>query len=480
MQPRTLFDKIWDSHVVRAATPQTPPIIYVDLHLVHEASSPQAFEELRRKGLRVRRPERTVATADHVVPTDGSDRTAASLSRSSGARAQVVRLEENCREFGIAVYSGTHERQGIVHVIGPELGLTQPGSVVCCGDSHTTTHGAFGAWGFGVGTTEVAHILATQSLFQRKPRNFLVWVDGELARGVTAKDLALHVISRIGIDGGNGHVLEFAGPAVRALSMEGRMTLCNMSIEGGARAGLVAPDDVTFEYLSGCPESPRGRAWEEALRRWRELPTDPGAEYDRSMRCDAAEVEPRISFGTNPSMTISIRGRIPEPRGDENLAGALRYMDLSPGTQLLGHPIDVVFVGSCTNSRLSDLRLAASVLAGRRVARGVRMLVVPGSRRVKQLAESEGLDRVFRDAGAEWREPGCSMCIAMNGDHLEPGQYAISTSNRNFEGRQGRGGRTFLASPLTAAASAVRGCIADAREVAIGGAVTPAAGARVA
>jgi 3-isopropylmalate/(R)-2-methylmalate dehydratase large subunit len=465
-EPRTLFAKIWDAHLVSRETDETPAVLYVDLHLVHEVTSPQAFAVLRERGLRVRRPERTVATMDHSTPTTPGR----FVVEDAQCAAQLSALNANCGEHGIELHALGAEHQGIVHVIGPELGLTQPGMTIVCGDSHTSTHGALGAFAFGIGTSEVAHVLATQCLLQRRPRTLEVRVEGRLRPGVSAKDLALAVIARLGTSGGAGHVIEYAGSAVRALSMEERMTVCNMSIEAGARAGLVAPDDITFQYLSGRPRAPWGAAWDRALERWRSLPGDPGSRHDKSISIDADALEPIITFGTNPSMSAPIRGAVPDPASLADpsaraaLDRALRYMGLAPGQRLLGHPIDVVFIGSCTNSRLGDLRAAATVLRGRKVAPGVRALVVPGSRQVKRDAESEGLDRVFRDAGAEWREPGCSMCIAMNGDQLQPGQSAVSTSNRNFEGRQGPGGRTFLASPLTAAASAVAGAIADPRE----------------
>jgi len=461
--PRTLFEKVWDSHVVRPATEDTPPILYIDLHLVHEVTSPQAFEMLSSRGLRVRRPERTVATMDHSTPTwwpggnvEFSD---------TQTEAQVNRLEQNCREYGVRLYELGNEEQGIVHVIGPELGLTRPGMTVVCGDSHTATHGAFGCLAFGIGTTEVGHVLASQCLLQRKPKTLAIRLDGRAQPGVTAKDLILAVIVKIGVDGGVGHVIEYTGSAVRALSMEERMTVCNMSIEAGARAGMMAPDDETFDYLDGRAFSPEGADWESSLTVWRQLPTDAGAVYDREEAIDVSTLAPMITYGTNPGMAVSIRDPIPEPGDDQAAQKAIRYMGVQPGRPLLGQRLDVVFIGSCTNSRLSDLRDAASVLKGRKVAEGLRLLVVPGSQKVKREAESEGLDIIFKAAGAEWREAGCSMCIAMNGDRLEPGQYAVSTSNRNFEGRQGKGSRTFLASPLTAAASAVRGEVADVREL---------------
>ena len=466
MTPRTMFEKIWDAHVV-AEEPDRPAVLYVDLHLVHEVTSPQAFAGLRARGLGVRRPDRTFATMDHSVPT--LPRGLAVVDRE-GAE-QLRTLADNCRQHGVALYDTDSDRQGIVHVIGPELGLTHPGHTIVCGDSHTSTHGAFGALAFGIGTSEVEHVLATQCLLQHRARTLEVRVAGALAPGVTAKDLVLALIARIGVAGATGHVIEYTGPAIRALDMEGRMTVCNMSIEAGARAGMIAPDEVTLAYLAGREHAPAGAAWDAAVARWRELRTDDGARFDRTVELDAGEIEPMITFGTNPGMGIAITGRVPSPGDTADpaqraaLDKALSYMALAPGEPLLGRAIDVVFIGSCTNARIADLRAAAAVMAGRTVAAGVRALVVPGSRAVKRQAEREGLDQVFRDAGAEWREAGCSMCIAMNGDRLEPGQYAVSTSNRNFEGRQGRGGRTFLASPLTAAAAAVTGRITDVRSL---------------
>jgi len=463
-RPRTLVDKIWDDHVV-AQDPGAPAIMAVDLHLVHEVTSPQAFTGLRRRGLRVRHPERTVATADHSIPTH--DRSLPILDPM--AAAQVQQLETNCREFGIPLHGIGSPNQGIVHVIGPELGLTQPGMTIVCGDSHTSTHGAFGALAFGIGTSEVEMVLATQTLLQRDPKTYEVRVDGRLTPGVSSKDIILALIARIGIGGGTGHVFEYTGEAIRALTMEQRMTICNMSIEGGARAGLIAPDDTTFEYIAGRPHAPRGAAWDAAVARWRTLPTDEGAAYDKAIVIDAATLEPMVTYGTNPGMGIPISGRVPapeeaaDPSARRALERALEYMALQPGQAILGQKIDVVFVGSCTNGRISDLRLAAAVLKDRHVAPDTRVMIVPGSSEVKKQAEREGLHEVFRAAGAEWREAGCSMCIAMNGDQLAPGQYAISTSNRNFEGRQGKGGRTLLASPLTAAASAIHGVVTDPR-----------------
>lgn len=468
---RTLFEKVWSDHIVRPATDAAPAVLYVDLHLVHEVTSPQAFTRLRERGLRVRRPERTVATMDHSTPTTPRDAAGGIPIHDPQAAAQLAQLSQNCLDFGIQLHELGAEHQGIVHVIGPELGLTRPGMTIVCGDSHTSTHGAFGALAFGIGTSEVGHVLATQCLLQRRPSTMEIHVEGRLAPGVTAKDIILAVIARIGIGGGTGHVIEYTGSAIRALGMEERMTICNMSIEGGARAGMIAPDDVTFEYVAGRAHAPAGAAWDAAVEGWRRLPTDDGAVYDRSVRIDANVLAPMVTYGTNPGMGMPIDAPVPDPAAAADSADraalekALGYMDIRPGERLLGRPVDVVFVGSCTNSRITDLRQAAAVMRGRKVAPGVRMLVVPGSQQVKRQAEAEGIDMVFKDAGAEWREAGCSMCIAMNGDALAPGQYAVSTSNRNFEGRQGKGGRTFLASPLTAVASAVQGVIADAREL---------------
>ncbi len=465
-RPRTLFAKLWDRHVVVEA-PGLPSVLYVDLHLVHEVTSPQAFTGLKARQLPVRRPDLTVATADHSTPThDRSLPIADDL-----AAAQVRMLEKNCAEHGIPLHGWGSPHQGIVHVIGPELGLTQPGMTIVCGDSHTATHGAFGALAFGIGTSEVEHVLATQTLLQRRPKTYEVRVEGRLGDGTAAKDVILALLAKIGVGGGTGHVFEYTGPAIRALSMDQRMTICNMSIEGGARAGMVAPDDTTFEYVAGRPYAPNGAAWDAAVADWRTLPSDQGARYDTSVTLDASALEPMITYGTNPGMGMPISGRIPDPAhapdqaSRQALAKSLAYMDLRPGEPLLGQPLDVVFIGSCTNSRISDLRQAAAMLKGRRVAPNLRVLVVPGSQDVKRQAEVEGLAEVFRAAGADWREAGCSMCIAMNGDQLAPGQYAVSTSNRNFEGRQGAGGRTFLASPLTAAASALAGRIADPRGI---------------
>ena len=465
--PKTLFEKIWESHVV-TEQPDSPAILYIDLHLVHEVTSPQAFTGLRQRGLTVRRPERTVATMDHSIPTTPLNVPIADPL----AAAQIRQMETNAAEFGVTLHGMASARRGIVHVIGPELGLTQPGMTIVCGDSHTATHGAFGALAFGIGTSEVEHVLASQCLLQRKPKTCEVRIDGALPAGVTAKDIILALIAKIGVGGGTGYVFEYTGSAIRGLTMEQRMTVCNMSIEAGARAGLIAPDETTFAYLKGREHAPKGAEWDQAVARWRTLPSDEGATYDHLITLDAAALEPMITYGTNPGMGMGITGRIPDPArlSDANqkaaLDKALRYMGLQAGQPLLGQKVDVVFIGSCTNSRLSDLREAAALLKDRKVANSVRVMVVPGSQVIKQQAEAEGLDQVFKAAGAEWREPGCSMCIAMNGDQLQPGQYAVSTSNRNFEGRQGQGGRTFLASPATAAASALAGAVADPRALA--------------
>ena len=463
--PKTLLDKVWDAHVVKAATDSTPATIYIDFHLIHEVTTPQAFSLLRERGLSVRRPERTLATTDHATPTEFTRSGGGVVIQDVQAAAQIRALEENCRAAGITLYGLDSERQGIVHVIGPELGVTHPGRTIVCGDSHTSTHGAFGALAFGIGTSEVGHVLATQCLLLEKPKRMSVTFEGRLQQGVTAKDLILGLIARIGAGGAVGHVIEFRGSTVLGLSMEERMTLCNMAVEAGGRTGIIAPDETTFAYLKGRPYAPSGDAWDKAVAAWRELRTDENAVFDREVTFDASALEPMVTYGTSPGMAIEIGGVIPEPGADESAAKALRYMNLSPGEPLRGRAIDVVFIGSCTNSRISDLRLAASVFKGRKVAAGVRALVVPGSQAVKKQAEAEGLDVIFRAAGARWSEAGCSMCLAMNGDRLQPGQYSVSTSNRNFEGRQGPGGRTFLASPLTAAASAVQGRIADAREL---------------
>ena len=455
-----LFDKVWDRHVV-ASPDGEPPLLYIDLHLVHEVTSPQAFEGLDLAGRKVRRPDLTIATMDHDVPTIGLDVTGAGPITDPLAAAQITRLRENCAKHGITLHALGSIDQGVVHVIGPQLGLTQPGMTVVCGDSHTSTHGAFGALAFGIGTTEVEHVLATQTMRQVKPAAMAVTVDGDLPAGCTAKDLVLGIIRALGTGGGAGSVIEYRGAAIRALSMEGRMTVCNMSIEGGARAGLIAPDDTTFAYLDGRKYSPRGAQWEQALDDWRSLATDAGTEFDREIRIDASALRPAVTWGTNPAQSVSIDDVVPHPDGTpaarQAAERALTYMNLQPGTPIRDIFVDAVFIGSCTNGRLEDLRAAADVVRGRKVHPGVRALVVPGSARVKAEAEAEGLDQHFLAAGFEWRSAGCSMCLGMNGDILAPGERCASTSNRNFEGRQGPGGRTHLVSPAVAAATAVAG-----------------------
>src|SRR5881394_2453642 len=464
MNPRTIIEKLWRSHVVHEQ-PGAPTLLFIDLHLVHEVTSPQAFEGLRERGLKVRRPDLTIATADHSIPT--TDRSLPIVDPI--AAKQLAQLETNCSEFGIRCLGIHSDRQGIVHVIGPELGLTQPGMTVVCGDSHTSTHGAFGALAFGIGTSEVEHVLATQCLPQNKPRTMLVRTHGWLSAGVTAKDLALGIIGQIGTDGASGHVIEYAGPAVRALSMEGRMTLCNMSIEAGARAGMIAPDETTIAYVSGRSFAPTGAEWEKAVAWWRSLPSDSDAKFDKVIQIDAAQLCPFVTWGTNPGMVAPVTGRVPEVKGweesDRRAAElALQYMALEPGKRIEDIAVDRVFIGSCTNSRIEDLRAAARVAKGHRVSSKVRAMVVPGSQTVKRAAEQEGLHRIFQDAGFEWRESGCSMCLGMNPDILQPGERCASTSNRNFEGRQGRGGRTHLVSPMMAAAAAIAGHFTDIRE----------------
>ena len=460
--PRTLFDKVWDSHVVAAESADMPAILYVDLHLVHEVTSPQAFAELKARGLRVRRPDRTFATLDHSTPTLPADALGERPYVTAEAKAQVAALERHCAEHGIALAGWDSPDRGIVHVMAPELGLTRPGMVVVCGDSHTATHGAFGAVAFGVGTSEVTHVLAAQSLLQRKPKRLRVTVDGTLRAGVSAKDLALAIIAALGFGGAGGYAIEYTGEAVRALDMEGRMTLCNMSIEAGARCGMTAPDDKTVAWLRGRRCAPQGPAFEAAACAWLALSTDEGAVFDKEVRIDGAAIAPMATWGTTPDAAAPIGAAAPRPQG-ETEKRALDYMRFAPDEPTTSHPVDVVFIGSCTNGRISDLRAAAAVLRGRRVKETMRVLVVPGSEAVRREAEAEGLDRVFIEAGAEWRLPGCSMCIAMNGDFVAPGQLAVSTSNRNFEGRQGKGARTILASPATAAATAVTGVLTDPR-----------------
>jgi 3-isopropylmalate/(R)-2-methylmalate dehydratase large subunit len=459
---KTLFGKVWAEHVVVPETAATPAVLYIDLHLIHEVTTPQAFALLRERGLPVRRADLTLATMDHSTPTTPvrSFRDLAVVGES--AANQIRQMEKNCEDFGIDLYGFGSEHRGIVHVIGPELGASQPGKTIVCGDSHTSTHGAFGALAFGIGTTEVGHVLATQCLLQRKPRTLAVNVAGRLPAGVSAKDLILAIIGEIGVDGGTGHVIEYRGEAIRALDMEARMTICNMSIEAGARAGLIGPDDTTFEYLSGRPRVPRGNAWDAAVTRWQSLRSEDDAEFDKSVSIDAAKLQPMVTFGTNPGMVVGVSDPVPDV-SDPSFRKALDYMKVTPGKPMSENPVDVVFVGSCTNGRLSDLQQAAGILQGRKVADGVRMLVVPGSQQVKQRAEELGLHRIFTEAGAEWRESGCSMCLGMNGDTVASGKLSVSTSNRNFEGRQGIGARTVLASPATAAASAVMGRVADPR-----------------
>ena len=462
---KTMFEKVWDRHVVVPETTDTPAVLFIDLHLTHEVTSPQAFQLLRERKLKVRRPDLTLATMDHSTPTRTEQVFGGAPFTIESAARQVHQLEKNCAEFGIELLGMRHELRGIVHIIGPELGLTQPGSTIVCGGSHTSTHGAFGALAFGISSTEVGHVFASQCLLQRRPKTLAIEIANALLPGVTAKDLILGIIGRIGVGGGTGHVLEYRGAAIRAMNMEERMTVCNMSIEAGARAGMIAPDDTTFAYLKGRPRAPQGAAWHEAVARWRELPTDAGARFDASVNIDAATLEPMITYGTNPGMVVPISATIPSRAGDPVFDKALAYMGLTAGEPIQNQPVNVVFLGSCTNGRISDLRAAASVLRGRKVAKGVHLLIVPGSQQVKREAEKEGLDRVFLEAGADWRESGCSMCLGMNGDTVPKGEYCVSTSNRNFEGRQGVGARTLLASPLTAAATAIRGRVTDPRDL---------------
>jgi len=464
-QPTTLFEKVWAEHVVVPETPHIPAVLYIDLHIIHEVTTPQAFSVLRERGLPVRRPDLTLATMDHSTPTTPVKGFRDLLVAGEGAAKQVRQMEQNCRDFGIELHGFGSPHRGIVHVIGPELGATQPGKTIVCGDSHTSTHGAFGALAFGIGTTEVGHVLATQCLLQRKPRTLAVNLEGHLAEGVGAKDLILALIGKMGVDGGTGHVIEYRGDAVAALDMEARMTVCNMGIEGGARAGMIAPDDTTLNFLYGRPRTPSGADWDAAVARWRTLRTDDAAEFDKTVTLDARELQPMVTFGTNPGMVVGINDPVPDAGDDPSFRKALDYMRVEPGKPMSANAVDIVFVGSCTNGRLSDIEEAANILRGRRIADGVRMLVVPGSQQVKQEAEARGLDRIIIEAGAEWREAGCSMCLGMNGDIAAPGQLCVSTSNRNFEGRQGIGARTVLASPATAAASAIVGRVADHRKL---------------
>jgi 3-isopropylmalate/(R)-2-methylmalate dehydratase large subunit len=463
--PSTLFDKVWRAHEVVPETADTPAVLYVDLHLIHEVTSPQAFSVLRSLGIGVRRPDRTLATMDHSTPTVSEQVFGKVPIRVDAAAKQVRQLEQNAAEFGVELFGMSDARRGIVHVISPELGASRPSMTIVCGDSHTSTHGAFGALAFGIGSTEVGHVLATQCLLQRKPKTFAINVEGRLAAGVTAKDLILAIIGKVGVAGGTGHVFEYRGSTIRSLSMDERMTICNMSIEGGARAGMIAPDATTFAYLKGRPRTPIGADWDASVAYWQTLQSDPGAMFDVSIDIDAAALEPMITYGTNPGMVVPISASIPEQPRDPIHAKALGYMGFHGGEPMLGKTVNTVFIGSCTNGRLEDLAAAAQMLKGRKVAPGVHLLIVPGSQQVKREAEAAGFDEVFRSAGADWRESGCSMCLGMNGDTVASGQYSLSTSNRNFEGRQGVGARTLLASPLTAAASAVRGRITDPREM---------------
>lgn len=466
MQPKTMLDKIWDSHVV-CEEPGHPTVLYIDTHLIHEVTSPQAFAALKERGLKLHRTDRTFATVDHAIPT----RPLAMDLWPTEAAQQVRTLRENCAEFGVKLFDMSGGQQGIVHVLGPEQGITQPGTTVVCGDSHTSTHGAFGALAFGIGTSEVSHVMASQCLLQNKPRSFSVEVTGDLNPGVTAKDVILAIIASIGTGGGTGHVFEFRGRAIQSLDMAGRMTVCNMSIEGGARAGMIAPDQTTFDYLKGRPYAPQGKDWEAAVARWSRLPSDPDAPFDRSICLPGEQIDPMVTYGTNPGQAISVRGTIPDPSGidspeeRESVSQALEYMDLKPGKPIAGQPVDIVFIGSCTNGRIEDLRAAAQVVQGKKVRDSVRALVVPGSQRVRAEAEQEGLDRIFQESGFEWRQAGCSMCLGMNDDKAGAGKYVASTSNRNFRGRQGPGARTLLMSPSMAAAAAVFGKVVDVREL---------------
>ncbi len=466
MSGKSLFEKVWDEHIVVPETDDAPAVLYIDLHLIHEVTTPQAFGLLKDQQLSVRRPDLTLATMDHSTPTvPVTTLKDLEVVAEAPAAAQIRAMIDNCEHFGIELYGFGSEYRGIVHVIGPELGATQPGKTIVCGDSHTSTHGAFGALAFGIGSTEAAHVLVTQCLLQRKPKIMAVTIDGALQTGVSAKDVILALIGQIGVDGGVGHVIEYRGNTVAGLNMEQRMTICNMTIEGGARAGMMAPDAVTLEYLAGRPQAPAGADWDAAVERWRKLPSDPDAHFDREVSLDASRLEPMITFGTNPGMVIPVTQPVPTDTGDPSFRKALDYMQVEAGKPILGKAVDIVFIGSCTNSRMTDLRQAAEMIKGHKVADSVRMLVVPGSQSIKAEAEAEGLDEIFISAGAEWRESGCSMCLGMNGDVVGRGQLAVSTSNRNFEGRQGVGARTVLASPATAVASAISGTIADPREL---------------
>ena len=461
--PKTLFEKVWVEHEVTQETPANPAILYIDLHLIHEVTTPQAFTLLKNQNLNVRMPKLTIGTMDHSTPTVPIHSFKDIEIAGKSAANQVRTMMQNCEDFGIELFGFESNNRGIVHVIGPELGLTQPGKTIVCGDSHTSTHGAFGALAFGIGTTEVGHVLATQCLLQRKPKTLLIEVTGLLNKGVTSKDLILAIIGQIGVDGGTGYVIEFKGKAINNMNMEARLTICNMSIEAGAKSGMIAPDDTTYNYLYDRPRSPKDNDWEEALLRWKTLPSDSDAIYDKHISIDASKLVPMVTFGTNPGMVIGVDEPVPEKKNDKSFDKALEYMQILPGKPISNNEVDVVFIGSCTNSRINDLQQAADILKGRKISEGVKMLVVPGSQKIKKEAEELGLDKIFISAGAQWRESGCSMCLGMNGDTVKSGKLSVSTSNRNFEGRQGKGARTILASPLTAAASAIEGRVADPR-----------------
>jgi len=461
--PKTLFEKVWAEHEVTRETTANPAILYIDLHLIHEVTTPQAFTLLKKKNLDVRMPNLTIGTMDHSTPTVPIRSFKDIEIAGKSAANQVRTMMQNCDDFGIELFGFESNNRGIVHVIGPELGLTQPGKTIVCGDSHTSTHGAFGALAFGIGTTEVGHVLATQCLLQRKPKTLLIEVKGTLNKGVTSKDLILAIIGQIGVAGGTGYVMEFKGEAIDSMDMEARLTICNMSIEAGAKSGMIAPDDTTYNYLYGRPRSPKNNAWEEALLRWKSLPSDAGAIYDKYISIDASKLSPMVTFGTNPGMVIGVNEPVPDRKNDKSFDKALEYMQILPGKPISNNEVDVVFIGSCTNSRINDLQQAANILKGRKISKNVKMLVVPGSQKIKKEAEKLGLDKIFISAGAQWRESGCSMCLGMNGDTVNSGKLSVSTSNRNFEGRQGKGARTILASPLTAAASAIEGRVADPR-----------------
>jgi|TARA_B110000263_G_C15300598_1_gene507771 3-isopropylmalate/(R)-2-methylmalate dehydratase large subunit len=463
-KPKTLFEKVWTEHEVNHETSSSPAILYIDLHLIHEVTTPQAFSLLKNLNLSVRMPNLTIGTMDHSTPTVPVRSFKDIEIAGKSAANQVRTMMKNCEEFGIELFGFESKNRGIVHVIGPELGLTQPGKTIVCGDSHTSTHGAFGALAFGIGTTEVGHVLATQCLLQRKPKTLLIEVNGHLNKGVTAKDLILAIIGQIGVSGGTGYVMEFKGDAISNMDMEARLTICNMSIEAGAKSGMIAPDDTTYNYLYGRPRSPKGSDWDRALLRWKSLPSDSEATYDKKVSIDASKLTPMVTFGTNPGMVIGVNDSVPQKKNDKSFNKSLEYMQVLPGKLISDNEVDVVFIGSCTNSRINDLQQAAQILKGRKISKKVKMLVVPGSQKIKKEAEDLGLDKIFISAGAQWRESGCSMCLGMNGDTVSSGKLSVSTSNRNFEGRQGKGARTILASPLTAAASAIEGRVADPRK----------------